>query len=355
MDRYMMRKSRLKGRPYSAAFELTPLCNFDCKMCYMHLTERQLAKAGRILSAEEWVDIIRQAIDAGVMSVDITGGECLLHPGFRDIYRYLVKRGVRVAILTNGQLLTEEMIDFFKLYPPSVVQISLYGSSPEAYIRVTGKDAFQDVLNAVDRLKKAKIPCRVTMTPHRFMQEDAAQMLDLLHRLGVKYDIAFGTLAARPETEREIEDYIVDNEIYREIKRIEAQYRKRVSNSKGTVETINPFTFRIKGEELFEGLPCYAGSAHFHINWKGEMTPCIPFYTISKSVLNGCLWEAWEWVRNIVKSYHLPDECNSCMYVGECSACPAERTQGRFNGPVNRFVCKRHKELNTTNVDSGEE
>ena len=30
-------RAREKGVPINVQFELTPLCNFDCKMCYVHL------------------------------------------------------------------------------------------------------------------------------------------------------------------------------------------------------------------------------------------------------------------------------------------------------------------------------
>ena len=46
-------KARDKGIPMGGHFELTPLCNFDCKMCYVHLTKEQLH--GRpLVTAEEW-------------------------------------------------------------------------------------------------------------------------------------------------------------------------------------------------------------------------------------------------------------------------------------------------------------
>lgn len=34
--RYLNFKARDKGLPIAGSFELTPLCNFDCKMCYVH-------------------------------------------------------------------------------------------------------------------------------------------------------------------------------------------------------------------------------------------------------------------------------------------------------------------------------
>ena len=40
--KYMNFKAREKGIPISGSFELTPLCNLDCKMCYVHLNREQM-------------------------------------------------------------------------------------------------------------------------------------------------------------------------------------------------------------------------------------------------------------------------------------------------------------------------
>ena len=343
VENFLMRKARLHGRPYCASFELTPLCNFNCKMCYMHLTKEQMEHEGRILTTEEWLDIARQAVDAGVTAIDLTGGECLTHPGFKEIYLYLINRGVHVSVLTNGQLITEAHVQLFRQYKPSVVQISLYGSSPEGYINVTGRDGFQDVMRAVALLKENGIRLKLSVTPNRFMQNDAASMLDLLHKLNVDYTIGSTTLTARPETGRDITNYIIDNEAYINISKLETKYRRQLAEKVG-MKTVKQYNFRIKGQETFEGAPCAAGAAHFHINWKGEMNPCIGFHAVSKSVLDEGLEAAWVWIRETMKRYQPPEECRKCEFNAVCVGCAAEKSAGKLSGSVNPWVCKRQRE-----------
>lgn len=344
MEQFLLRKARLQGRPYCASFELTPLCNFDCKMCYMHLTKEQAEREGKILTTAQWLDIVRQAVDAGVTNVDITGGECLTHPGFPEIYAYLVSRGVHVSVLTNGQLINEKILQLFRQYPPAVVQISLYGSSPEAYKRVTGRDAFADVMGSIAKLKEAGIEVSLSLTPNRFMQEDVEGLLDLLHSLNLRYRIGSQTLPARPETGRDIDDYIVDNETYIRISKQETAYRKKMAELHNLPEE-KEYIFRIKGQEKITGAPCASGSGNLHINWKGELTPCVAFHSVSRSVLEYSLEEAWQWVRDTMKAHQPPAECLDCEYRDACLGCPAEKTSGILNGPLNRRVCKRFAEL----------
>ena len=49
---YLDIKARLQGVPLHGMFELTPLCNFSCKMCYVHLTGEQLG-GKKVLSPEQ--------------------------------------------------------------------------------------------------------------------------------------------------------------------------------------------------------------------------------------------------------------------------------------------------------------
>lgn len=87
-------KARDNGIPISGAFELTPLCNLDCTMCYVHLNKAQMQGA-QLLSVEQWRQVMQQAIDAGMMYTRLTGGECLTYPGFRELYLFLRDRGVK--------------------------------------------------------------------------------------------------------------------------------------------------------------------------------------------------------------------------------------------------------------------
>ena len=77
---YLDSKAREKGIPLQGQLELTPLCNFNCKMCYVHLTKEQMQKS--LLTVEEWKDLIHQAWKAGMIQTTLTGGECLTYPGF---------------------------------------------------------------------------------------------------------------------------------------------------------------------------------------------------------------------------------------------------------------------------------
>ena len=110
-------KAREKGIPITGQFELTPLCNFSCKMCYVHLTPEQMLNRN-VLPVEIWKDLIHQAWKAGMVSATLTGGECLVYPGFDDLFLFLQSLGCEICILTNGFLLDDNRIHFFQQHKP---------------------------------------------------------------------------------------------------------------------------------------------------------------------------------------------------------------------------------------------
>ena len=54
---YLHSKANASGVPVSATFELTARCNFNCKMCYVHLAQDQL-KGAQLLTVDQWKDIL---------------------------------------------------------------------------------------------------------------------------------------------------------------------------------------------------------------------------------------------------------------------------------------------------------
>ena len=64
--------------PVSGTFELSPLCNFSCKMCYIRRTPEEVFALGGLQSAQQWLKWARQAREAGMLWLLLTGGEPFL-------------------------------------------------------------------------------------------------------------------------------------------------------------------------------------------------------------------------------------------------------------------------------------
>ena len=153
--------------PSSGNFELTPLCNLDCKMCYVHLQDPSVKE--RMLSGKEWIGIMEDAINRGMINALLTGGEAMTHPDFWQIYMYLIDHGVTVRLKTNGILLNENHIERFKEYPPYLIDVSLYGCDSESYKTVTGSDVYELVVQNIRAAITAGLQIRLMITPSTYM------------------------------------------------------------------------------------------------------------------------------------------------------------------------------------------
>lgn len=332
-------KARDKGVPISGAFELTPLCNLDCKMCYVHLNKTQMQGA-QLLTVEQWKQIMQQAIDEGMMYARLTGGECLTYAGFRELYLFLRDRGVETVILTNGLLLDEDMTAFLRNNPPAAIQVSLYGAGEDTYEQVTGKRTFSLVMENLRRIKAAKIPLTIAVTPSEYMT-DAEQILRLLCEEDLPFNINASILPPRPETGRVLAD--ANQDTYISMLKLRSHLKGKELIVEGDPESL-PDPGGKQGNPVF-GVTCGAGRSGFAIDWQGNMRPCNNFPCEGENVLSLGFNEAWRRTNHTAAHYPLPTECEGCAYHGLCMHCVAAHAAGAKPGHASPAVCAMGKRM----------
>ena len=332
-------KAREKNIPISGSFELTPLCNLDCKMCYVHLNKEQMNGA-QLLTVDQWQDIMQQAIDAGMMYARLTGGECLTYPGFRELYGFLHSKGIEVGILSNGLMMDEDMMDFLRQHPPAAVQITLYGASEDAYEQVTGKRVFARVLENIRRLNAAEIPLQIAVTPNEFMTDGEA-VIRLLHEEGLTFAINAGLMQPREETGRPLADAALDD--YVAMMKLRQALKGQL-----TEPDCDPESLPDPGSEhshAIKGVRCGAGRSGFAIDWQGRMRPCNTFPCEPVEVLSLGFNEAWKRTNHTALNYPLPAECEGCAYKSVCKHCVAEHAAGAPAGHASPAICAWGKRM----------
>ncbi|MBO5868064.1 MAG: radical SAM protein, partial [Oscillospiraceae bacterium] len=120
--------------PINATLELTLRCNLKCKMCmFRHADDENARLAAEELTAFQWTELAQQMFDAGTLNILITGGEPLLRKDFCEIYSSIYRLGFIVTLYTNATLVTEEIMQTLRQYPPHKIGITLYGASNETY------------------------------------------------------------------------------------------------------------------------------------------------------------------------------------------------------------------------------
>ena len=339
---YLEQRARIKGVPIHGQFELTPLCNFDCKMCYTHLSAEQMR--GRVpLKTEQWKDLIRQAYELGMYQATLTGGECLLYPGFEELFLYLHSLGCEVNVLTNGELLDEKWVGFFEKHMPACIQITLYGNDDESYEKVTGRRVFDKVLKNIRRVSEADLPLRIAITPNVFLRDSMIDTVRLAKSLCRDVRINTELFDPREDTGRSGMDFDLTSEeyvhIYRALQEIDGIPGREIPD-----ELLPPpgggSTDRTK-----RGVQCGGGRSGFVITWDGKMYPCNRLTEVEMLPLREGLASSWQKINTACNKWPRVAECDGCPYYAVCDNCPANMTQYAVNGKCPTKICERARFL----------
>lgn len=342
MSAYLRAVATEKSIPVTGTFELTPLCNLNCKMCYVHLNAEKLqASKQRLLTGEQWLHIMKQAVDEGMMYATLTGGEALAHPDFDKIYLYLQSQGVEIEVKSNGLLLDNERMAFFKAHPPREIAISLYGSNDDVYEKVTGKRCFQQVMDAIRRVKSSGIELHVSITPNRHMLGDISTVLELLDSLDIHYGINSGLIQPRKETGRNLGDQDLTTEEYIELYKNQAAAHGKPLTPSCDRDIPKPPS----NAKPITGLPCGAGRNSFSIHWDGKMYPCLSLPDVGADVTSVPFSTAWKLVHTAVKKHFFPGECMTCELRSICTPCVVMHASDGYAEHANPVICQRSRKL----------
>ena len=181
LSTYLHARACRTGTPLAGNFELTARCNFNCKMCYVHLTAEEQQRRGRELTADQWLAIAEQARSRSMLFLLLTGGEPLIRTDFRYLLTELKKMGLLVSVNSNGSLIDRDWLDFFRHEPPFRFNITLYGGSEETYERLCGRPMFGRVTENIRALRQLGIGVKLnaSMTPYNVADMEAMQYSSL--------------------------------------------------------------------------------------------------------------------------------------------------------------------------------
>ena len=346
LSSYLHAKACRDGTPLSGNFELTARCNFNCRMCYVHLTPEEQRRRGRELTTDEWLGIAEAARSRGMLFLLLTGGEPLIRQDFRYILTELKRMGLLVSVNSNASLIDADWLDFFRSEPPFRFNITLYGAGDESYEALCGRPVFSRVVGNIRALKElgADVKLNASMTPWNV--RDMAAIYRIAEELGTPMQLATYMF---PPVRRNAE-LIGQNDRFSPEQA--AAYSVQWDRLRFTPEVLHKRAEAIEQgltlprDETCEGTPgegisCRAGRAAFWINWQGDMTPCGMMTEPKFSVTELGFDRAWDATRAAAAEIRLPPECVGCRYKHACHACAAMCVSetGCFSGRPD-YVCR---------------
>ena len=327
---YLYAKASRNKIPLNGTFELSPVCNFACRMCYIRKTPAQLHREGKeLIPWQDWLALAHQCREAGTLFLLLTGGEPFLYPGFRQLYRALHDMGFILYINTNGTLIDEETVRWLKEAAPARLNITLYGASPETYQRICGHaDGFEKAMNAIRMLKAAKIPVVINASMIPENECDLEKILSIGKELGIH--VRMSTYMFPPvRRERESADSRFTPEQAAEmfLRRCRCQFSPEGYERMRRDKLEKREEHRENGDDWgtdAEFMRCRAGRSSFWINWEGKMTACgmldfpLVVYPFRENFRDG-----WLRLTNAVRSTPVLRGCAGCDMRDSCNPCVA--------------------------------
>ncbi|MCD8383683.1 MAG: radical SAM protein [Clostridiales bacterium] len=325
VEDYLRAKADALRYPLGGGFELLPLCNMNCNMCYVRHNVSELEQP--LLTKEEWLHIAQEAKEAGVLFLLITGGEPLLYPEFRALYLALREMGFILTVNTNATLIDEEWADFFAENPCRRLNVTLYGASNETYDRLChNPKGFTQTVNAVRLLLERNVMLRLNFTLTRENRNDLEDMVKLARELEVPFVPAsylFPPGMRSNENERFYQSRMSPREA------AETRLKATILRNPGTTleEQARLLLKQMETPHgnvvMNQGFTCSAARSGFWVNWQGNLTACGMLETPSVDLRQSDFLSAWREIVAEVQSLSNCDECNRCPKKFFCQSCAA--------------------------------
>lgn len=328
LTEYLHLRAAQSGIPLSGTFELTPCCNMDCKMCYVRLSKARQEAISPLLSAERWLELGRQAKEAGMLYLLLTGGEPFLRPDFREIFQALHWEGLVLSVNTNGTLINEETVSWLKETPPARLNITLYGASDATYDRLCGNPkGFTQVTRAISLLREAGLTVRLNCSVTPYNAADLDGIFDYAEKKGLPVQATsymFPPLRRDESMVGQNLRFSPEEAAYYAAKIVSKYTSEEAFVQKLAEQGLPPLPTDLEEACEGEALRCRAGKCSFWLTWDGRMLPCGMFSADGGIRMQGRSFaEAWTHTKESVNSLRLPAKCAGCAAKDRCRVCAA--------------------------------
>jgi SynChlorMet cassette radical SAM/SPASM protein ScmE len=337
--------SYIQEAPRSFDLSLTGRCNLGCAYCFY--ADEMVGR--RDLPAEAWLAFFAELKGLAVRSLTLSGGEVFLRRDLWQLIDGLVEARMRYSILSNGTLITDEMLDPFRQGARrrrlDSIQISIDGSCAAVHDASRGKGSFEKAIRGLRLLKSAGFPVTARLTVNRHNVDDLENTARLLlDDIGIG---RFGTNDAMPMgTGCSHQDSIVLAPAQRPVAmktlaRLETAYPGRIHATAGSLALWH--MFREMEEAKASGQPCRRwkmGSlsscgcmfAKLAVHHDGMIVPCNMLAAAALGTINRTpirsIWQDHPLLKEMRRRREIPMDqvpgCAGCEWIPFCSGgCPA--------------------------------
>lgn len=167
--------------PVKLTLSVTERCNLGCVYCYGDCNRRPHDDE---LSTAEWIRVVDELADAGVVMAFVEGGEPLLRD---DIFTLLGHASLRMLtwLRTNGTLVDAAMAERIAAAGVGTVCVDIHGATAETHEAITGvAGSFAATSDGIRHLVAAGVPVIATLVLNRTNVGELQAWLDCAGALG---------------------------------------------------------------------------------------------------------------------------------------------------------------------------
>lgn len=134
---------------------LTDRCNFHCKHCFVN-------RQGKELSLDDCKKIIDIIFEMNIFTrINLAGGEPMMLPYLQDVINYVVGKGFKCSLITNGSFLTTDFIQKNK-NKLCMMGISI-DSMDDSVNKLIGRKTIENLVEICDTIKFSKIKLKINI------------------------------------------------------------------------------------------------------------------------------------------------------------------------------------------------
>jgi AdoMet-dependent heme synthase len=394
-------------------WEVTKGCNLRCVHCRATATE---LSSPNDLSTPRALDIISQIADFCSPILVLSGGEPLYRPDIFQLARFATEKGIRVALGTNGTLVTKEVARKIVDCGVRRVSISLDGADAHTHDTFRGiPGAFEAAIYGLRNLKELGMSVQINMTIAKHNAKQLPAVLDLSREIGADalhtfllvpvgcgVDIAEEQMVA-PQEYEEMLNWFYDRSVEGgiELKATCAPHYYRVARQRraaekklasimphrpqmaspnaigptdmmmpgGTGVVIRPSVHPAHGAKTTSGHPgghpgemaamtkgCLAGTGVCFLSHEGEVFPCGYLPAIAGDLRKNSFAEIWNHssvFADLRDDDKLEGKCGCCEFRHVCMGCRARAFAATGNYMAEEPFCV-YTPKSLTNISAGE-
>ena len=297
--------------PLWMLLELTHKCPLECPYCYNQL---DFATIDDKMKKEDWLRVIEEAREMGVVQIGFSGGEPLLNKDLPELIKKASGLGFYTNLITSGVGAEEGLVKKLKEAGLKNVQIGIQSSEKEIMTLLTNnKTAYEQKIKFAKEVKEAGMQIVINATIHKLNIDHVDKIIEFAHNLGAEY-LEIANVQYYGWALENIDKLLPSKEQITEAKRVTNIYRDNKEN-KMKVFFVVPDYHEVRPKACMNGW----GSTFLTINPEGDALPCNMANTLPlkfPNVKNFSLQDIWN--RSNSFNYFRGDEWMS----EPCRTCP---------------------------------